>query len=127
MEVFLDPVDGSIPVVGSYPTDASLVPVAAKDVRPSSQDPIPSPVPDLAALPSLGGGLSSLVPPRENALLSAPASLGLLSVSSEAWLGEVARVEDGWIAVKRKKSKPSVPPLDMNLKSCKGGSKSKIQ
>ncbi len=61
---------------------------------------------------------------RENAVASA--SLGFhSSVSSRDWIGEAAKVEDGWIAVKRKKSKPFAPPLEMNLWSCKGGSESK--
>ena len=47
------------------------------------------------------------------------------SLSSEAWVAEAAKVEDGWIAVKRKKSKPFAPPLDMVLWSGKGNFKSK--
>ena len=50
----------------------------------------------------------------------ASSSPGLLySDSSEAWDAEAAKVEDGWTAVRRKKSKPSVPHLDMNLRSRK--------
>ena len=69
--------------------------------------------------------LSSLVPPREFDLLGTSASPGLLSTSSGVWLGEAARLEEGWIAVKRNKSKPSLPPLEMFLRSGKGVSKSK--
>ena len=62
--------------------------------------------------------------PRENVVAST--SFGFHSlVSSRDWIGEATKVEDGWTVVKRKKSKPSAPPLEMNLRSCKGGSKSK--
>lgn len=46
------------------------------------------------------------------------------SLSSEAWVAEAAKLEDGWIAVKGKKAKPSVPPLDMTLRLRKGNFKS---
>ena len=47
--------------------------------------------------------------------------------SSKAWVVEAAKIEDGWIAVKSKRSKPSTPPLDMNLQSHKGNFKSKVK
>ena len=95
------------------------------DARPSSLDPIPSPIPVLATSLGPGEGLSSSGPPKEIVLLGASASPGPLSTSSGDWLGEAARVEEGWIAVKRNKSKPSLPPVDMFLRSGKGVSKSK--
>lgn len=53
-------------------------------------------------------------------------SLGLhCLVSSGDWIAKVAKVEDGWTMVKRNNTRPSAPPLEMNLRSCKGGSKSK--
>ena len=47
------------------------------------------------------------------------------SLSSEAWVAEAENLEGGWTVVKRKKSKPSAPPLDMNLRSHKVNFKSK--
>lgn len=47
------------------------------------------------------------------------------SLPSKAWVVEAAKIEDGWIAVKGKKAKPYVPPLDMTLWSRKGNFKSK--
>lgn len=55
---------------------------------------------------------------RENVLASLSPGLHY-SDSSEVWDAEATKVEDGWTAVKRKKSKPSVPHLDMNLRSRK--------
>lgn len=37
----------------------------------------------------------------------------------------MARLEDGWAAIKGEKSKSTIPPLDMNLWSYKRDSKSK--
>lgn len=61
----------------------------------------PSPLFDLATNPCPDGGLSSLASPREIVMSGASAFPGLLS---EAWLGDAARVEDGWTDIKRKKN-----------------------
>lgn len=62
--------------------------------------------------------------PRE--IFVASASTGFhYSISSRVWVAEAKKVEDGWIVVKRKKTRPSAPPLEMNLRSCKGGTKLK--
>ena len=37
------------------------------------------------------------------------------SFSSRDWIVEAAKVEDGWTMVKRKNTRPSNPPLEMNL------------
>ena len=69
-----------------------------------------------------------LASPRESVLLddsSSPVYLVDSIVSSGNWQKDAARLEDGWIVVKGKKSRPSIPPLDINLQSHKGGSKSK--
>ena len=118
-DVILDLVEGSPPMEGSLP-------VVAEDVHPSSLDPILFPAPNSVVLPSFVGGLSSSLSPSEKSLMVdvvAPFFLSL--VSSGSWQVEAAKVEDGWTVVKRKKSKPIAPPLEMNLKSCKGGFKSK--
>ena len=93
-------------------------------IQPSGPDSVSTPVPDLAVSPGPGGGLSSSIPTRGTVRLGSPASPGPQS-SSGAWRGEAAREEEAWIEVKRKKSKPSLPPLDMLLRSGKGDSKSK--
>lgn len=49
------------------------------------------------------------------------------SISLGDWFAKAAKVEDGWTAVKRKKTRPYAPPLVMNLRSCKGGSKLKFK
>ncbi len=46
-------------------------------------------------------------------------------VSSRDWQKDAAKVEDSWIVVKGKRPKSSVPSLDMNLRSFKGGPKTK--
>ena len=62
--------------------------------------------------------------PRERALLD-DSSSPVCFVSSGVWQNDVAKLEDGWTTVKGKKSRNSIPPLDKNLRSYKGGSKSK--
>ena len=49
------------------------------------------------------------------------------SMCSRVWQIDEAKVEDRWTAIKGKKIKSSIPPLDMNLRSYKGGSKSKCK
>ena len=66
--------------------------------------------------------------PRQSVLLdvsSSPVCHVISSVSSRDWQNDASKLEDGWIAVKGKKSKFLIPPLDKNLWSHKGGSKSK--
>lgn len=73
-------------------------------------------------------GSPKLASPREIFLLddsSSPICLMDSHVSSGNWQNDAARLEDGWTAIKGKKSKYSIPPLDMNLQSYKGVSKSK--
>ena len=91
------------------------VPVVEEDVPSSVSTP---------ASDALPGGQSSSDSPREIVVASASPRFHCF-ISSEAWVAEVAKVEDGWIAVKRKKTKPSTPPLDMNLRSRKGDIKLK--
>lgn len=70
--------------------------------------------------------MPNLASPRESSLLVVSLSLICLvdSIASRNWQIDVARLEDGWTIVKGKKSQPSIPPLDMNFWSYKGGSKS---
>ena len=59
------------------------------------------------------GGQPSTISPREFFVVPAPHGFHS-SVSSRDWIGEATKVEDGWIAVKRNKTKPSVLPFDMS-------------
>lgn len=102
--------------VQSHGQVPSLVP--ALDVPPGlagGQDLVPSLAPALVPnfpLGSVGGQLAS-GSSREIVVSDSP---GLhCSVSYGDWFAEAAKVEDGWTAVKRKKTKPSAPPFDMYL------------
>ena len=114
------------PSAGSPLADSPSGTTDAMVIRPSCLDSgfVSSPVLVSTTSPSPGGGQSSSVPTRETGLLGSSASPGPLS-SSAAQLDLATSVEEGWIAVMRKKSKPSLPPLDMFLRSGKGNSKSK--
>lgn len=70
----------------------------------------------------------SLASPRETILLDVSSSLVchmVSCVSSGDWQTDATKLEDGWTTVKGKKSRFPIPPLDKNLWSHKGGSKSK--
>ena len=71
------------------------------------------------------GTLISISPSEIDLLVATAPSVYQSSVSFGVWQIDEVKVEDGWTTVKRKKSKPSTPPLEMNLRSCKEGSKSK--
>lgn len=92
------------------------------DAPPSpigGHDLFPSPGHVLSARGQLGTGSSKM-----NVGVSDPPGLHC-SVSSRDWIAKVAKVEDGWTVVKRKNTRSSASPLDLNLRLCKGGSKSK--
>ena len=94
----------------------------AVHLEPAVEEGIPSlvssPVPVACPMGQLSAGSY-----REFASASVPSG----SVSSEVWVAEAAKLEDGWVAVKGKRSKPFAPPLDMNLRSRKGNFKSKVK
>ena len=73
-------------------------------------------------------GLPKLTSPSEIFLLGDTSLLACnvdSFVSLGVWHNDVAKLQDGWTTIKGKRSKSSVPPLDMNMWSYKGGSKSK--
>ena len=88
-----------------------------------SQAPVPPPAPAPALVsPGPVGGLLASGSLGEAVVLPDPPGC---SVSSGEWAAAAALVEDGWTTVKGKKSKTSPHPSQMNLRSCKKGSKSK--
>ena len=131
-------VDASFPMVAMEvraPPTVVLLPEVAEDhksfgLAPSGPTPISgdSPVGGLPSSPGMLGG--GLVP--DHVLDFPPGSArGQLDSGSFGesdsgdWAAEAAKVEDGWTAVKGKKSRPSSHPSQMNLRSSKKGSKSK--
>ena len=128
---------GSSPSVDSLPEDVAVPPglassgpapalvVAPKSGLPSSPGlcgggQVPVPVLDFPLVSA--GGLLASGSSGESGIFSDP--LGR-SASSGDWSAEVDKVEDGWTAVKGKKSRPSSHLPHMNLRSSKKGSKSK--
>ncbi len=103
--------DTSMDFVVDVSPDVHLEPVVEEVVS----------TPILDALPK-----SQLLSDSHREIGTASMPLGFhCSISSKAWVAEAAKIEDGWIVVKSKRSKPYAPPLDMNLLSCKGNFKSK--
>ena len=80
------------------------------------------PVPGMVIPPGPAGGLLASGSFGESGVFSVPPRL---SASSGDWAAEAAKVEDGWTAVKGKKSRPPSHPSQLNLRSSKKGSKSK--
>ena len=142
-------VDAPVPVVAAAvrpsPVADSLPKVAEDCSSPGLASSGPAPVSAVApegGLPSspglLGGGKVPVprldFPPGPAGGLLASSSFGESGVffvppgrsaSSGDWAAEAAKVEDGWTAVKGKKSRSSSHPLQMKLRSCEKGSKSK--
>lgn len=116
--------DLSVPVLKEDPVPS---PAPVLDVPPGlvgGQDPLPSPAPAPILPPGSMGGQLAMGSSKK--IVGFSDSPGLhCSVSSGDWIAEAAKVEDGWTMVKRKNTRPLAPPLEMNLRSCKGGSKSK--
>lgn len=103
--------------------EAEISPVV--HLEPTKEEGIPSlvssPVSDALPMDQLSSGSH-----REIASASAPSGFQC-SISSEVWVAEAMKLEDGWIAVKGKRSRPFAPPLDMNLRSRQGKFKSKVK
>ena len=127
------PVADSLPKVAevcSFPGLASSGPAPVSAVAPEGD--LPSspgllgggqvPVPGLDYPPGLVGGLLASSSSGESGVFSVPPGR---SASSGDWVAEAAKVEDGWTAVKGKKSRPPSHPSQLNLRSSKKGSKSK--
>lgn len=125
------------PLVDSVVSEAEFSPAVSEaedspDVSEADVSPVVLSEPAVAeGIPSF---VSSPVPACPMGQLSAgsyrevaSASVPSGSVSSEVWVAEAARLEDGWVAVKGKRSRPSAPPLDMNLRSRQGKFKSKAK
>ena len=82
--------------------------------------------PTIQCLSDLGS--PNLASPSENMFLGVSFSLVFhvdCSISSRVWQNNAAKLEEGQTTTKGKRPKSPIPPLDMNLQSYKGHSKSK--